>query len=84
MATHVLIAMATTQDVRDAFSHLSTVEIEESDVADGLRVALSADEAGQFFKQVRIRGFDAESKRLGDSIVSHIETEREGLGELFG
>jgi hypothetical protein len=80
-----MIAMATTNDVRDALSHLTTAEFETSDLSGGLRVALSDDEAGQFFKAVRENGFNAETKRLGDTLVSHIEAEKSGgLSDLFG
>jgi len=76
--------MATTNEVRNALGHLSTVEVQTSDLSNGVRVALSEDEAGQFFKAVRINGLDATSKRLGDSIVAHIEAEKSGgLGDLF-
>jgi hypothetical protein len=76
----------TTDDVRDAFSHLSTFEAEESDLFDGIRVAVDDSEAGELFKTIRVRGFSAESKRFGDTLVSHIEAEEseKSLGELFG
>jgi hypothetical protein len=75
----------TTDDVRDALGHLSTVEFETSDIAGGIRVALDESEAGLFFQQVRERGFNAQSKRIGDTLVSHIEAEESGgLGDLFG
>jgi hypothetical protein len=85
MATHYLIAMATpnADDVRNAFNHLNTVEIEDSDLCNGLRIAVDESEAGLFFQQVRERGFNAESKRIGDTLVSHIEATK-GLGQLFG
>jgi len=70
--------------VRNALGHLSTVEFQTSDLSNGVRVALSEDEAGQFFKTIRQNGFEAQSKRLGDTIVSHIEAEKSGgLGDLF-
>jgi len=76
--------MATTNEVRNALGHLSTVEFQTSDLSNGVRVALSEDEAGQFFKTIRRHGFEAQSKRLGDTIVSHIEAEKSGgLGDLF-
>ena len=85
MATLCLVAMATptTNEARDALSGLSTAEIEESDLSGGLRVAVDESEAGLLFREIRVRGFNAQSKRLGDTIVSHIET-NDGLGELFG
>lgn len=85
MAILYLIAMATptTDDARTALNHLSTAEIEESDLSGGLRVAVDESEAGLLFREIRVRDFNAESKRLGDVIVSHIET-NDGLGELFG
>lgn len=76
--------MHTTDDVRDALDHLSTVEFQTSDLSDGIRVALDESEAGQFFKQVRVNDFDATTKRLGDVLVSSIEAEQsDGLGDLF-
>jgi hypothetical protein len=74
----------TTDDVREAFSHLSTAETETSDLAGGIRVAASDSEAGQFFKTLRTNGFDYTAKRLGDSLVANIEAEESrGLGDLF-
>lgn len=75
--------MTTHNDVRDALGHLSTVEINDSDLVDGVQVALHEEEAGEFFKQVRQNDFEAESKRIGENIVAHIEA-RKGLGEIFG
>jgi len=75
-----------TDDVQDAFSHLSTVETETSEqLADGVRVTVHESEAGPFFREVRENGFDADTTRLGDVLVSHIEAEESrGLGTLFG
>jgi len=82
---HYSVAMTTTDAVREAFDHLSTVETESSELADGIRVAADESEAGQFFKTIRERGFNAETKRIGDTLVSHIEAEKsKSLGELFG
>ena len=77
------------QEVKDALSHISTVNFDELVYEGGLQVTLSEDDAGLFFQQVRERGFNAETKRLGNSLVSRIdaeeeEEEEEGLGELFG
>lgn len=75
----------TTADVRDAFDSLRTAETETSDLADGIRVAVHEDEAGQFFATMRRNNFDAQSRRVGETIVAHIEAEQEeGLGSLFG
>lgn len=81
-----MIAMGvTTDDVRDALGGLSSVEFETSDLANGIRVSLSDDEAGLFFQQVRENGFEASTKRIGDTLVSHIEAEEsKTLGDLFG
>jgi hypothetical protein len=73
------------QEVRDALNHINSAELEFSDTAGGMRVAVSEDEIGEFFKQVRINGFDADSVRLGDTLVAHIPAEQSStLGELFG
>jgi hypothetical protein len=75
----------TTDDVRDALSHLSTVEHENSDIANGLRVAVDEEEIGLFWQAVRQNGFEARANRFGDSLVAHIEAEESGgLGDLFG
>lgn len=75
-----------TGDVRNALEEqLTTVETENSDLADGIRATVPESEAGAFFRTMRINGFDFSAKRLGDAIVAHIEAEEEeGLGALFG
>jgi hypothetical protein len=74
----------TTDDVRDAFDSLSTVNFDSSVYDDGIQVTLNESEAGLFFKTIRVNGFEAESKRLGDSLVARIEAEESGgLGDLF-
>lgn len=77
--------MVDTRDVRQAFGHLSTVETENSDLAEGVRVAVDAAEAGQFFKTLRQNGFEAQTRRIGSTLVAHVRAEQEeGLGQLFG
>jgi len=77
--------MVETNDVREAFAHIDGVETETSGLADGIRVAVPDSAAGEFFKTIRVRGFNAQSKRLGETIVAHIEAEESrGLGDLFG
>ena len=74
----------TTDDVRDALDSLSTVNFDSMVYEDGIQVTLSESEAGQFFKTIRIEGFDAQTKRLGNSLVARIEAEESGgLGDLF-
>ncbi len=76
--------MTTTDDVRDALDSLSTANFNTSAYDDGIQVTLSESEAGQFFKTIRINGFEAQTKRLGDSLVARIEAEESGgLGDLF-
>lgn len=70
--------MPTTNEVRDALSDLSTVEFQTSDSAGGVRVAINEAEAGQFFKTLRVRGFNAKTRRFGDTLVAHIEAEKSG------
>jgi hypothetical protein len=75
----------TTTDVLDALdSNLDTAEVNRSDLANGVRVAVDAAEAGLFYKSLRELDADFNSRRVGDSIVAHIEAE-EGdlLRELF-
>jgi len=74
----------TTDDVRDALDSLSTVNFDSMVYEDGIQVTLSESEAGQFFKTIRVNGFDAQTKRLGNSLVARIEAEESGgLGDLF-
>ncbi len=76
--------MTTTKEVRQALDGLSTVEFQTSEQAGGIRVAVNESEAGQFFKTLRTRGFNAQTKRIGGTLVSHIEAEESGgLGDLF-
>ena len=87
MAPLYLNAMTTTiEDVRDALDNLSTVNFNEDAFDDAMQVTLSESEAGQFYQAVRVEGLEAQTKRLGDSLVSRIEAEEEseGLGNLFG
>lgn len=77
--------MTTTDDVREAFRGIDTVEFETSGLADGIRVTVPDDYAGELFRQIRINDFDAETKRLGDTLVSHIRAESSNtLADLFG
>jgi len=74
----------TTDDVRDALDSLSTVNFDSMVYEDGIQVTLSESEAGQFFKTIRVNGFEAQTKRLGNSLVARIEAEKSGgLGDLF-
>jgi len=74
----------TTDDVRDALDSLSTVNFDSMVYEDGIQVTLSESEAGQFFKTIRVNGFEAQTKRLGNSLVARIEAEESGgLGDLF-
>jgi hypothetical protein len=75
-----------TDDVRGALDHLSTVEFQTSDNADGVRVAVAEEDIGQFWQAVRINDLsdNVTSKRIGGSLVAHIEAEESGgLGDLF-
>jgi hypothetical protein len=75
----------TTDEVREALDDLSTVEHENSDLADGLRVAVDESEAGSLFRAIRVNDLNADVSRLNDSLVAHIEAEESGgLGDLFG
>ena len=82
-----MIAMATTTgDVRDALSHLTSAEIETgSNLSRGVRVTIGEDDIGQFFKAIRQNDLDANTTRLGDTLVADIAAEEpEGLGKIFG
>jgi hypothetical protein len=83
-----MIAMAEiqTDDVRDSLDHLSTVEFETSDNANGVRVAVAEEDIGHFWQAVRVNNLQGAttSKRIGDSLVAHIEAEESNsLGDLF-
>lgn len=76
--------MPTTKEVRRALAHLNTVETETSELANGLRVTVGESDVGEFMKTLRVRGFNANTRRIGDTLVSHIEAEESGgLGDLF-
>ena len=81
-----MVENTTTKDVRDALkANLSSVETENTELGRGLRAVVAEDEIGAFYGLMRREGFEFSSKRLGDTIVAHIEAEEEqGLGQLFG
>ncbi len=75
-----------TETVRKALDHLSTVEFETSDNANGIRVAVAENDIGRFWQAVRMNGFadNVTSKRINDSLVAHIEAEPTGgIRDLF-
>lgn len=67
--------MPPTEQVRDVLGELQNAEIEKSGLVQGLRAAVPEDEIGQFFRLVRVNGLDAQSKRLDDTLVAHVEAE---------
>lgn len=78
--------MTTTDDVHDAFSGIDSAEFQDSDLANGIRVSVSEDDAGAFFRTMRVEAFpeSATTRRLGDSLVAHIPAERStSLQSLF-
>ena len=79
------IAMSvTTQEVRDALDDFVTAEVHTDDNAAGVVITVRDQEIGEFYRALRENDFDAESRRVGDMLVSTIEAEPRGLGELFG
>lgn len=80
------MSQTTTSDVRKAFRQINTVEFEDSDLANGVRVAVHEKQAGEFFQTLRVNGWEnATTRRLGDTLVAHISADQEeGLGKLFG
>lgn len=76
----------TTKEVtRTLKSNLDTVETQDTDLGSGVRATVSESEAGDFFRTLRIEGYDFNSRRLGDTIVAHIEAEEQSsLATLFG
>lgn len=76
--------MTSTNDVRSALGSIDGVEFETSDLAEGIRVTVPDEHAGEFFRQLRVNGFEAQTKRLGDTLVSHVQAEQSrGLGDLI-
>jgi hypothetical protein len=80
----------TTSEVIDTLNDaLSTVEAETSDLADGVRAVVSAEEIPKTMRTLRreLGDDEWEAKRgpSSDSLVVHIEAEEKerGLGELF-
>lgn len=78
--------MTTTDEVHDAFSGIDSAEFQDSDLANGIRVTVSEDDAGAFFRTMRVEGFQetGTTRRLGDTLVAHIPAERStSLKSLF-
>lgn len=66
--------------------NLYNIETERSDLADGVRVTIPEEQIGQFMRLKRVEGFDATTKRLGDTLVAHIPAnldDQTALGKLF-
>ena len=82
------MAHDTRSDVRTVLeNYFSDAEVEETDIAGGIRAVIPEDDVGRFFGLARREGYSFESRRVGGVLVAHIsaeETEEEGLGELFG
>jgi len=76
---------ATISDVRNSFASIPNVHVDEVDI-DGHVANVSASDtyAGDFFKTLRVNGYDFQAKRLGGRLVAHVEIEEEeGLGSLL-
>lgn len=76
-------------DVRSIVTnHCNSAEAEDSELVDGVRVAVHSNDVGNFFAALREMGVESDdwqSKRLGDTLVAHIPAEREdGLARLLG
>jgi hypothetical protein len=85
MATLVYsVAMTTTtQDVRDAFDNLNTVIFQTEDNV--VQVTVAEDDIGAFYAELRDTDFEANTKRIGNRLVSRIEADESAdtLGDLF-
>ncbi|AGM11575.1 hypothetical protein M199_gp091 [Halogranum tailed virus 1] len=78
--------MVTTDEVHKAFSGIDSAEFQDSDLANGIRVTVSEEDAGSFFRTMRVNGYQetATTRRLGDTLVAHIPAERStSLASLF-
>lgn len=69
---------------------LTNAEIEESELAGGIRAIVPHDDVGKAFGLIRRQGWESEQQRdpSSDNVTFYIEAEEsdepEGLGELFG
>jgi hypothetical protein len=69
--------------------NLSNAEIEESELAGGVRAIVPHDDVGKAFGLIRRQGWDSEQQRdpTSDNVTFYIEAEESdesgGLGELF-
>jgi len=78
---------ATTDDVRDALSHLNTADFDAVVFENSILVTVSESEAGAFFKALRVNGYEFTAKRLDDALVARIQTtesDTTSLADLFG
>jgi len=81
---------ATVDEVVTTLSQkLDNAEIEESELAGGVRAIVPHDDVGKAFGLIRRQGWDSEQQRdpTSDNVTFYIEAEESdesgGLGELF-
>jgi hypothetical protein len=81
---------ATVDEVVTTLSQkLDNAEIEESDLAEGVRAVVPDNDVGKVFGLIRRQGWDTEQQRdpTSDNVTFYIQAEEEEqtrLGELFG
>jgi hypothetical protein len=70
--------------VSDLNERLATAEVEESDLAGGVRAVVEEEEVGKTFGLLRRSGYEFSSKRGPDgNLVVNIEARERKLGDLF-
>lgn len=81
---------ATVDEVVTTLSQkLDNAEIEESELAEGVRAVVPDSDVGKAFGLIRRQGWDTEQQRdpTSDNVTFYIQAEEEeqgGLGALFG
>jgi hypothetical protein len=78
--------MVKATEVRDAFSTVPDSNININSVeGDNVMVTVSENQAGNFFRTLRINDFDFTSRRVDNTVVARIEVEElSNMEKLFG
>jgi hypothetical protein len=76
--------MVKATEVRDAFSKVPDSNIDVNSVGgDNVMVTVSENQAGSFFRTLRINDFDFTSRRVENTVVARIEVEELSTMEKF-
>ena len=75
--------MPSTSEIRRAFDSIDGTDVHYVSSLQRATVTVPEEGIGQAFGILRRNDFDFKAKRLGDSLVAHIETDRRSLGDLF-